>query len=721
MDALSRFVTGRRSKWVVIGIWIVAVVAMAGLGSKLADVTTDDTESFLPKDVESTDVVKELKADYPRGETSTGLIVYRREGGLTPQDMQRIGADAKAIEGLGPSQIPLKQTPIAPAATSPDGTVATLTLIVPVDFEHSGDWGKNVRKVTTDAPGRPPGLETFVTGDLGFSADADEVFGDLDAKLLFATVLLVLVLLGLIYRAVLAAITPLIVVGFAYNVATGLIYLYAKSGQTVSSQSTGILIVLMFGVGTDYCLLLVSRYREELRRMEDKHDAMQRALRRTGPAIFASGCTVSLAMLAMLLADAGDTHSLGPIAAISVLSTMVAGLTLLPALLTWFGRKAFWPRRGTVEYDPDHTAETRQSAWRRFGDRVLHRPAPALIVTGLLFVAGAFGVLAYKADFSTTSFFKTKQESIEGFDALSKSLPAGGLAPSTALIKSADGPITNGEIQAAVQKLQTVKGVASAKPTGQTSSDGTGASIDVTLDQDPNTLDSLDLVPDIRDSIKQVAPGVTGELGGSTAINYDLNQVTEKDLERLAPVAILIIFIILALLLRALVAPVVLILSVILSFLCTMGVSMLFIRYVVGDAGLYPSIPTYAFIFLVALGIDYTIFLMARVREEAATHGTREGMLRAIGATGPVITSAGLILAGTFSVLMTLPVTFTFDLGFMVAVGILLDTFIVRTIMVPAAIELLGDRAWWPSDAQGGGKFLQEDTGEHPVPASGVS
>jgi RND superfamily putative drug exporter len=400
---------------------------------------------------------------------------------------------------------------------------------------------------------------------------------------------------------------------------------------------------------------------------------------------------------------------------------MVAGLTLLPALLTWFGRTGFWPRRGVVEYDPEHVTEARQGAWRRFGDRVLQRPGLALAVTVTFFVAGALGVLAYKADFSTTSFFKTKQDSIEGFKVLSKVLPAGTLSPSTAIITNENGPITDADLQKASQELGSVDGVASATSTGLKSNDGQSASLNVTLDQDPNTLDSLDLVPPMRDAIHTVAPGVTGQLGGSTAINYDLNEVTKTDLEKLAPLAILIIFIILVILLRALVAPLILIASVILSFLCTMGISMLFILHVVGDAGVFPSIITYAFIFLVALGIDYTIFLMARVREEAAQHGTREGMLRAIGATGPVITSAGLILAGTFSVLMTLPVTFTFDLGFMVAVGILLDTFIVRTIMVPAAVEVIGEKVWWPSTAEGGGGLLTEDTGEHPVPSPSES
>jgi putative drug exporter of the RND superfamily len=237
------------------------------------------------------------------------------------------------------------------------------------------------------------------------------------------------------------------------------------------------------------------------------------------------------------------------------------------------------------------------------------------------------------------------------------------------------------------------------------------ASVDATLDEDPLEAESLDITPELRDAVHDVAPGVTGLVGGTTAINYDLDQSYKQDFGLIAPLALLLIMAILAILLRAIVAPLVLIASVVLSYVCTLGITILFVRYVVGDAGMQASIPTFGFIFLVSLGIDYTIFLMARVREEARTYGTREGMLRAVAVTGPVITSAGIILAGTFSVLMTLPVTFTFDLGFMVAVGILLDTFIVRTIMVPAAVELLGDRTWWPSTAQDAGALREEAEG----------
>jgi putative drug exporter of the RND superfamily len=726
LRTLASIVTGRRAKWVVIVLWILAVAAMSPLGSKLADETQDDTVSFLPESAESTEVVRILDDQFEAGETTQGLLVYENPNGLSEGDREKIRDDAVQIQIArnpdGTPEVPLTQDPRVPftpegrpvpGLVSQNDEVAYTVLTVPTNFDESGDWGTSVRDIVEEDPVR--GLKVLLTGDLGFGADADEVFSEIDTKLLAATVILVLVLLGAIYRAVLVALTPLIVVFFAYTVAQAFIYLLAQGGATVSSNSTSILIVLLFGVGTDYCLLLVSRYREELRAIDDKHEAMARALRRSGPAILASGLTVSLAMLVLVLADAQNTATLGPVAAIGVACAFIAGLTLLPALLTIFGRAGFWPRRGLVEYDPDHHIRVRRGLWRRFGDKVLERPTQALAVTVIVFAASTLGLLAWKVSYSTTTFFKEEVDSVEGFQVLERAFPAGTLAPMTVLVTNENGPVTQANISAAVRELQGVNGVASATPTGLTSENGMTASIDVVLEDDPLESSSLDLVPSIRDAVGDVAPGVTALVGGSTAINYDFDQAVESDFRLIAPLALLVIFIILAVLLRALVAPLVLIASVILSFLATVGLSILFIRYVVGDTGLDASIPTFAFIFLVSLGIDYTIFLMARVREEARTHGTREGMLRALTATGPVITSAGIILAGTFSVLMTLPVTFTFDLGFMVALGILLDTFIVRTIMVPAAVELIGDKVWWPSTAKAGGA-LREETGEHAVP-----
>jgi len=703
----------------VLVIWLIAAFALFPVGSKLSDVTTDDTESFLPASAESTEVVRKQDSDFQQGETDSAIVVYKRSGGLTAADKQKIASDAQRIQAAGKSKIDLveaPQVPFAPGSSpslvSKNGDVATAIYTTPTDFEKEADWGKAIRDITHSDT---RGMQVFVTGGVGFATDAHDVFSNIDTKLLFATVLLVLVLLGAIYRSVLVALSPLIVVFFAYTITQALVYALAKSGATVSSNSTSILIVLMFGVGTDYCLLLVSRYREELRRIEDKHEAMQRALRRAGPAIFASGMTVSLAMLTLALADNKNTSSLGPVAAISVFTAMVAGLTLLPTLLTIFGRRGFWPRRAIVAYDPQHPSVGGQGPWRRFGDWVLKRPVAALITTGALFIAGAFGLLAYKVDYSTTSFFKHSVEAVEGFDVLESSFPAGTLAPTTVLVESGSGPVTPADISEVAESLREDNGVATASDTGVRSTNGQIGEVDAILSSDPLDKSGLNVVPRMRDALSDLPNGVTALVGGTSAINYDVDQANQRDIEIIVPLALLVMAVILAILLQALVAPLVLLLSVVLSFACSLGISILIIRYVVGDAGIDSSIPLFAFIFLVALGIDYTIFLMARVREEARTHGTREGMLRALAATGGVITSAGIILAGTFSVLMTLPESITFDLGLMVALGILLDTFIVRTIMVPAAVEVIGDKIWWPSTARAGGR-LREDTGEQPVP-----
>jgi putative drug exporter of the RND superfamily len=564
------------------------------------------------------------------------------------------------------------------------------------------------------------GLDVYVTGDLGLWVDFEEVFGELDAKLLLATVLLVLVLLGAIYRAPLIAVIPIFVVGIAYLLATGFIYLYAEAGNDVNSNSTGILVVLMFGVGTDYCLLLVSRYREELHRIEDKHEAMARALRRAGPAVLASGCTVVAAMLVLLLADTGSTNALGPVSAIGVAAVLLAGLTLLPALLTIVGRRGFWPRSKAVACRPEEELERREGIWRRIGDRVLRRPGLALIATVALFGVFALGLLSYKEDYSIGGFFKKEVESVEGFEVLGESFPEGALGPTSVLVQREGGEATGADLAAVRERLEGVDGVASISEP-QRSEDGAIGKIDVTFEDDPYSEAALARVDTLRDSVSELPGGATALVGAGSAVQQDFNDAAERDMGVIVPVTLLVITIILGILLQAIVAPLVLIATVMASFFGTLGLSIFFFIEVQGTEGVDASLPTFAFIFLVALGVDYTIILMSRVREEASIHGTREGVLRALSATGPVITSAGLILAGTFSVLMTLPITFTFNIGFMVAVGILLDTFIVRTIMVPAAVELLGDRVWWPSTARGGGHALREhaEPEQHGVPEPG--
>ncbi|MGI8460584.1 MAG: MMPL family transporter, partial [Solirubrobacterales bacterium] len=425
-----------------------------------------------------------------------------------------------------------------------------------------------------------------------------------------------------------------------------------------------------------------------------------RAVRRAGPAILASGMTVVGALLVMLTADLGSTRSLGPIAAIGVFTVMIASLTLLPALLVMFGRKGFWPRRGLVQYDPNHEIEER-SLWRRFGLRVVQRPVAALVGSTLLLGFLCLGLLTYKSDFNINSFFRDKPESVQGFEILGESFPAGFLDATTMLVERTDGQTTEEDLNEAIAKVDAVDGVERVLP-AEPSDDGQLLRASIIFEQDPYANGTLELIPLIRAGLAGLGPGLDAKLGDATAIQYDYSEATKSDLRTLAPLVLLVIFVILIILLRAIVAPLYLIATVIFSLLATLGVTAFVFIELIGDPGFDTGLPTYTFIFLVALGVDYNIFLMSRVREEARDHPTREAVVRALSATGPVITSAGIILAGTFAVLASLPVTFLLHLGFAVAFGVLLDTFVVRTIMVPAIAELVGDASWWPSKLRRG-------------------
>ena len=512
MKALASIVTARRGKWLVLAVWVIAFAALMPLGSKLSDETKDDTASYLPESAESTEVVHILDREFSAGETTIGLIVYQHEGGLTDADKRIIAADAKEIEAAG-SEVPLTRRPAVPFTpgaprdlVSPNGDVAYTVLTVPTDFDKSADWGKEVREITGE---RADGMRILLTGDLGFSADAEEVFGDLDAKLLAATVLLVLVLLGLIYRAVLVALTPLLVVFFSYTVATAFVYLYAKSGASVSSNGTTILIVLMFGVGTDYSLLLVSRYREELRRIEDKHEAMGRALRRTARRSSPAGCTVSLAMLVLALADTRLTSSLGPVAAIGVASAMVAGLTLLPGAADDLraGRILAASRPGRVRpRAPRDRAPGSLAALRRQGpgaaasrpdrDRGgVRRRAPS-------------GWPPTRSTTAPPTSSRSRWTASRGSTCCASRSRPGRWRRPRCWSSARGGAVTREDVATAVRRLDQVNGVARATPTGFRSNNGRTRSIDVILEGDPYKESTLDVVPRIRDSVANLGPGV---------------------------------------------------------------------------------------------------------------------------------------------------------------------------------------------------------------------
>jgi putative drug exporter of the RND superfamily len=496
--------------------------------------------------------------------------------------------------------------------------------------------------------------------------------------------LLVLVLLILIYRSPIFWLIPFFAVVVAEVGSRGLGYLLSELGVTVTGQTSSILTVLVFGAGTDYALLIVARYREELRRQEDKHAAAATAMRTAGPAIVASAATVMLGLLCLGLAEVKGTSGLALIGAMGIGLAMLVMVTLLPALLAIFGRRAFWP---FIPHFGDEGADATHGFWRRVAERVGYRPRRVWIGSTIALAVMALGLVFFDSGLTTGNGFRNEESSTRGQDLVAEAFPAGANVPNTVLVPNPD------QADAVRAVLRRRPEVASLGPveTGPP-----GARFDLTLRADPYSTEAFDQIPDLRRAAERVG-GEDVLVGGPTAEEHDVRQSAERDTLVIVPIVLVVVFAVLALLLRALILPVILIATVVASFLAALGVGVFFFEYVFDFPGSDPSLPLWAFVFLVALGVDYNIFLMARVREEAMRHGTRHGMLRGLAVTGAVITSAGVVLAGTFSVLASLPLIFLTEIGFVIAFGVLLDTLIVRSVLVPALVFDIGPRVWWPS------------------------
>ena len=674
---------GRGTKFAVLGVWLVILVVIGPLAGKFEDVQENDPADYLPGKAESVQAINELE-EFPSGDISDAITVFNRDSGLTAGDRAaiartRVAINADRREGVGKT---------GPPILSEDGNAALLVTPITVE-DGSNEAGELLVDATDDIKAiveeLPAGLEAKVTGPAGFSADAIDVFDSINGALLYATAALVLVLLIIIYRSPIFWLIPFFSVILAEAISRGMGYLLAEAGVTVTGQSGGILPVLVFGAGTDYALLLVSRYREELRRHEDKHDAVRVAMRRAGPAIVASAGTVMAALLTLSLAEVSGTAGLGPIGALGVGLAMVAMLTILPALLAITGRRAFWPfipRVGSEGIDETHGTWSRIAAWVGRG------PRRVWIGTIAVLLILCLGLTQLNNDLTSGNGFRDDVDSAEGQTLIEESFPAGANAPTNVVVTDA------AKLDAVRDAVAQAPGVAEISP--EEEQGPTGTKLSVTLDEDPLSTAGFDLVPGIRAAAHD-AGGDAALVGGPTAEEYDLRQSAARDNRVIVPIALLLVLLILMALLRAVVAPLVLIGTVILSYGAALGIATFFFEHVFEFPGLDPGLPLFAFVFLVALGIDYNIFLMARVREETLTHGTRDGMLRGLAVTGTVITSAGIVLAGTFSALAVLPLVSLTEIGFTIAVGVLIDTFIVRTLLVPALVLEIGDPVWWPS------------------------
>ncbi len=676
---LAALPCGRWGKWIVVVVWLVAMVALGPLASKLNGAEDNQQSSWLPGKAESTQVLN-LQGKFVNSDDAATIVVYSRPGGLTPADMAKAARDAQSF-----ATAPHVDGKVIGPVPSKDGQA--LQTIVPVNTGGASGWNglsDAVDSMRATATAGDPGLTTHITGPGGIGADQGKAFKGIDGTLLYATISVVVLLLLLTYRSPVLWLLPLMASGGALFVSQAVIYLLAKhAGLTVNAQSAGILTVLVMGAGTDYALLLISRYREELRKHEDRHDAMARAMRRAGPAILASASTVAIGMICLLAAEMNSTRGLGPVAAIGVLVALLAMVTLLPALLVIFGRWVFWPSRPTL----GSAEPTERGVWAKVGRGIGRRPRTVWIGTAVVLGVCALGTLGLKADgLSAASLFTNKPDSIVGQQVLAAHFPGGTGSPVQVIANAGS----------AAQVQRTLAGVPGIAATTPPVVKGDVALVQGTLASTADSPAAMSAIDRVRAAVHQV-PGADAKVGGNTAVQLDIKRAAQHDNKVIIPLVLVVVLVILALLLRALVAPLLLIATVVLSFGAALGVSTFIFHHLFHFGGEDSGFPLFVFVFLVALGIDYNIFLMTRVREETIRLGTKRGALTGLAATGGVITSAGLILAGTFAVLGTLPVVAFAEIGFAVALGVLLDTLVVRSVLVTALTMDIGRPIWWPS------------------------
>jgi RND superfamily putative drug exporter len=699
---LSAFSAGRRTKWLVIGAWVAIALAVSPLQSELQERAADESDTFLVRGSESAEAKRLIDERFGSAADMAAVVAYFRDGGISGADRERMQADAFALcrsaaipslTRVGTPDVlacgqtdPLDLSPGRSLLLSSDGSIALASVMTSDDSTPVAEAAvEAIRAVVPPPAGDDTGLRAFVTGEAGFEADRSAAVEGIDETLLLVTVAVLLLLLLAIYRSPLVALVPLVVVGLAYMAAAGLTYgLVAAGATTISGQTSAILIVLMFGAGTDYCLLIVARFRDELRRTADVHEAMARAAARTAPAILSAGAIVIVAMLTLALADFNATREMGPILALGVAVMVAAGLTLLPAMLAALGRRSFWPAVPRTGPAPP------SRSWRAVAGLVARRPAVIASAVVVLLAAGTLANLGGREPLDFSEAFRDPPESVQGQQLIRDRFIPGRAAPMQLVtdFESSD------EMVAAVS-AGTDTPVEEAYVMARSTDSRLGLS-DAYLGIDPFSDAATQSVPELRRTAREAA-GVPVLIGGEVAEAYDTRQALARDTWLIVPISLALILLILALLLRAIVMPLYVVGTVILSFGFAMGASSLLFTHVLGQPASDPSLPLFAFIFLVALGVDYNVFLLARIREEREHHGTADAVTAALERTGGVITSAGLVLAATFGVLMALELEALFQIGFVVAIGLLADTFLVRALLVPAIAILLGDRNWWPS------------------------
>lgn len=690
-------------RWLLPVILVLTWLALAGVGGptfgRLEEVSSNDQASFLPAGAEATEA-QDWQAKFRDSDEVPGVIVIESSEAFTPAQLGEVAGLRAELE-----ELQLGSAVIGPIP-SEDGKA--VQFIAPID--SSAEVKEAVQELRdTVAGSAPEGMQTFVTGPAGLAADLTAAFAGIDGILLLVALAAVFVILLVVYRSLLLPVMVLLTSVFALCAAILLVFGMAKAGWIqLNGQSQGILSILVIGAATDYALLYVARFREALTHTTNRTAAVLTAWKASFEPILASGATVIIALLCLLFSDLNSNKALGPVAAAGILCSLFAALTLLPALMALLGRAAFWPFRPKLlpadQREPELVTglEGQKGLWRATGSLVSRRPRVVWIASVLLLLVASAGVLQLKANgVPQTDVILTASNAVDGQDALARHFDAGSGSPAVVVADQ-------GKAQEVLDTVKEADGVGEAYLLARGSVPITGAPgapgapdvrdgkvlINATLNSAADSLEAEEAVKALRADVKSVDPEAL--VGGVTATALDTNTTAQRDLVIIIPVVLVVILFILMLLLRSILAPLLLVLSVVLSYAAAMGVSAFVFNNILGFPGADATVPLFGFVFLVALGVDYNIFLMSRVREESLKHGTRPGILRGLGVTGGVITSAGVVLAATFAALGVIPIMFLVQLAFIVAFGVLLDTVLVRSLLVPALAYDIGPRIWWP-------------------------
>ncbi|AXE24588.1 hypothetical protein C0216_14965 [Streptomyces globosus] len=679
----------RRALWLVplalLVVWLGIGGTLGPYAGKLGEVATNDQAAFLPRSAESTAVL-EARRPFERSESVPAIVVWEAPEG-TRITADQTGAATRAVAALE-GRPGIAETP-SPARPSEDGRA--LQAVVPL----KPDLGEELPAVldsVRSAAATVPGATAYIAGPAATQADLSDAFAGIDGLLLGVALGAVLLILLLVYRSVLLPLVIIVAAVFALALACAIVYALADRGTVrVDGQVQGILSILVIGAATDYALLLTARFREELAIHGDRMRAATAAVRRSAGAITASAATVALGLLALLASDLTNNRALGPVGAIGIICAVLTTLTFLPAVLALLGRTAYWPAKPKAAAE-----EGGRGVWHRIAALIDRAPRKVWASTAVLLLAmAAFAPTLSAKGVPLDEIFVGDAPSVSAQKALGRHFPGGSGQP--AVIIADAGRVE--QVQAAARATDGVAAAAAVTATGRPGEgdplvrDGR-VRIDATLEAAADSDAAKATVERLRTQVHAV-PGADAIVGGYTAQQYDTQQTAARDRNVIVPIVLGIILLILVVLLRALVVPVLLVATVALNFLATLGVAAL-VFDLLGFSGTDASVPLYGFVFLVALGVDYNIFLMSRVREETLTHGVRQGVLRGLTTTGGVITSAGVVLAATFAALMVIPLAFLVQIAFIVAFGVLLDTLVVRSLLVPALVVDLGARSWWP-------------------------